>query len=100
MHLEVVERGVLDDGEGLEEGGDEESAVRVMLRDGWRLHPKQPDALLPFYADGIVGVLMSKERAKPTFVCSLCSKQLATQPAFVKHLGTHRDGKGDKQKDD
>ena len=29
-------------------------------------------------------------------MCSLCSKQLATQPAFVKHLGTHRDGKGDK----
>jgi hypothetical protein len=71
------------------DGSGEESLVRSLLRDGWSLAPRQPDGVMPFWEEGIVGVLLNKPRTKPRYVCSLCGKVCATLPPLLKHLNTH-----------
>lgn len=71
------------------DGSGRESLVRSLLRDGWSLAPRQPDGVMPFWEEGIVGVLVTKPRTKPRYVCSLCGKVCATLPPLLKHLNTH-----------
>jgi hypothetical protein len=66
-----------------------ESAVRSLLREGWRLQPAQPPFLKRFQEQGIVGVQLVKAKHKPRFVCSLCGQVQASEAPFEKHMESH-----------
>ena len=75
--------------------GDNESMVRQLLRQGWRLASEQPAALVELQEEvtSCVGVKMTKMGERAQFVCSACGKITKSEQPLVKHMKSHVEDK-------